>query len=91
MLSCLIQLLRLHNIGERGINEQGTLDGMILPEKKYLETNLPQCHFVLTTNLKRNGLRCSMGICGMSLETARAMALFQVMVNHLVLNDLQGQ
>jgi hypothetical protein len=65
VLSCLIQLLRLHNIGDRGINEQQTLDEMILPEKKYLVTNLSQCHFVPTTNLRRNGLRCSLGICGM--------------------------
>jgi len=64
---------------------------MILPEKKYLETNLSQCHFVLTTNLSRNGLGCSLGVCGMSLETARAMALFHVMVNNLDMNDLQGQ
>jgi len=64
---------------------------MILPEKKYLEKNVFQCHFVLTTNLTRNGLKCSLGFCGMSLETARAMALFHVMVNRLVRNDLQGQ
>ena len=75
VLSCPIQLLRLHSVGDTGINEQETLDGMILPEKKYLEKNLSQCHFVLTTNLTINGLRCSMGICGISLETAIAMAV----------------
>lgn len=91
MLSCLIELLRLHSVGDRGINEQGTLDGIILPEKKYLEAKLSQCNFVLTTNLTRNCLECSLGVCGTSLETARAMALFHVMVNHLIMNDLQGQ
>jgi hypothetical protein len=87
MLSCLIHLLRFHGVCDRGINEQGTVDGMIMPEKKCLMTKLSQCHFVLTTN----GLRCSLGVCGMNLETARTMALFQVMVNHLVMNDPQGQ
>jgi len=77
VLPYLIQLLRLHSVGDRGINEQGTLDGMILLEKKYLETYLSQCHFVLTTNFTRNGLRCSLGFCSMSLETVRAMTLFR--------------